>query len=81
MYAAGLKEAETVYCTVNTGPLVIAIYFEPHLQGKIKRTKPFYIKQFEYLRTLVQPEVRYFNTILTAQPFQLWLYFLGCEIY
>ncbi|KAF9481015.1 UROD/MetE-like protein [Pholiota conissans] len=36
MHAAGLMEAETVYCT-----------------GKIKRTRPFYVDDFKYLKSLI----------------------------
>jgi hypothetical protein len=29
--------------------------------GKIKRTQPFYVKQFEYLKGVVAAEVRYLS--------------------
>ncbi|KAG6873566.1 hypothetical protein C0992_008618, partial [Termitomyces sp. T32_za158] len=39
MYAYGVKEAETIFCS-----------------GKIKRTKPFYLDQFNYVKKLVSAE-------------------------
>ncbi|KJA29413.1 hypothetical protein HYPSUDRAFT_61442 [Hypholoma sublateritium FD-334 SS-4] len=39
MHAAGIEEAETIYCS-----------------GKIKRTRPFYLDEFLYLKSLVPPE-------------------------
>ncbi|KAH0590817.1 hypothetical protein H2248_000939 [Termitomyces sp. 'cryptogamus'] len=39
MYAYGIKEAESVFCS-----------------GKIKRTKPFYLDQFNYIKSLVPVE-------------------------
>ena len=35
-------------------------------QGKIKRTKPFYVDQFAFTKTLVSPAVRYLLRMLIA---------------
>ena len=70
MHASGLMEAETVYCTVSfilfgftEGHLKINI--SPHLdlglQGKIKRTRSFYVDDFKYLKSLVPAEVGRFS--------------------
>ncbi|EAU93164.2 hypothetical protein CC1G_10532 [Coprinopsis cinerea okayama7 len=39
MYAAGMQEAPSIFCT-----------------GKIKRTKPFYVDEFKYIKSIVPPE-------------------------
>lgn len=51
MYAAGLKESETIFCN-----------------GKIKRTKPFYVEEFNYLKSLVPPEDVKFIKITICSP-------------
>ncbi|RXW15770.1 hypothetical protein EST38_g10086 [Candolleomyces aberdarensis] len=45
MYMMGIQEAETFYCTD-----IMAI------QGKIKRTRSWYIDEFNYTKSLVAPE-------------------------
>jgi len=59
MYLARMKEADTFYCTVFLTPFLMPnLGLTPsRLQGKIKRTRPFYVAQFEYLKSLVPPEV------------------------
>lgn len=77
MYAAGIKEAETVFCSVSD------ILGAPHRliqtpQGKIKRTKSFRVDDFKYLKTLVPEEVmlacQVYNRLLTC-------FCPGCEIH
>ncbi|KAF8971398.1 hypothetical protein BDZ97DRAFT_1651079 [Flammula alnicola] len=50
MYAAGIQEAETVFCS-----------------GKIKRTRPFHVDEFGYLKSLVPPEdVKYIKVTMCS---------------
>ncbi|PPQ70490.1 hypothetical protein CVT26_013997 [Gymnopilus dilepis] len=50
MYAAGIQESETIYCT-----------------GKIRRTKPFYVDDFKYLKSVVPPEdVKYIKITMCS---------------
>ncbi|KAG6842269.1 hypothetical protein C0991_000239 [Blastosporella zonata] len=59
MYQYGLKEAETVFCTVRTcsnSSSETTRFNLPSFQGKIRRTKPFYLDQFNYLKGLVPAE-------------------------
>ncbi|GLB36085.1 putative UROD MetE-like protein [Lyophyllum shimeji] len=50
MYKAGVKEAETIFCS-----------------GKIRRTKPFYVDDFKYLKTLVsEKDVKYIKITMCS---------------
>ncbi|RDB28953.1 Uncharacterized protein YxjH [Hypsizygus marmoreus] len=51
MYNAGIREAETIFCS-----------------GKIKRTKPFYVEEFKYLKTLVPAKDVKFIKITMCSP-------------
>lgn len=70
MYAAGLQESESVVCTVCHCLLFYGDFFFSltSLQGKIKRTKGFYIDDFKYLKTLVSPEVLIINLAPVLDP-------------
>jgi len=67
MYAAGIQESETIYCDVRYSFFLFLFSVSPqfhHVQGKIKRTKPFYVDEFNYLKSLVAPKVSVSRSIL-----------------
>jgi len=50
MYASGVKEADTIFCT-----------------GKIRRTKPFFLNDFKFLKALVpKEEVKYIKITMCS---------------
>jgi len=57
MYLAGLESAETIYCTVGLETSMLDFSLWMSLEGKIKRTRPFYVNDFKYMKTLVAKEV------------------------
>jgi hypothetical protein len=48
---------ERIRCSVLSVVIVATCVYWKLLQGEIKRTKPFYLDDFEYLKTLVPTEV------------------------
>lgn len=60
LHDAGIKSVETFFCGVRIHCLFYWVHFNYPLsfpQGKIKRTRSFYVDDFNYLKSLVPPEV------------------------
>ena len=57
MYAAGMQEAETVYCNVNIPSVAPFRFLNLRTQGKIKRTQSFYVDEFKFIKSITAPEV------------------------
>jgi hypothetical protein len=76
MSAWGLTESESVFCSVSKSDGVQTDFRSQCVcQGKIKRTRPFYTKQFEFLKSVVAAEV----FVALRRPDTSRILCLGCQ--
>ena len=75
MYAAGVQTDATFYCTVRHSLSSSSNLSLHRLQGKIKRTKPFYIDEFVSLKAAVSPEVFTSQSLHDGYP----IFYLGSQ--